>query len=552
MGALLKLTKDIRQMSDLPAVLTPDPWASASDEARRVAGLRESLLQPLVDLVNGGASINHTAALLKSQLDAGTADLRTKHLVSMLAGDAIVDVLSVPTIKRWLSGYIKDGKNALLPKHTGRVRQDYGWEQRAVELYNLPGKPGFADVTSKLIQEGFEGVTESRVKRYLKALPATLGKFSPARIGHHLHKLTRQKYQRRSLDEVLVGEIYAGDGHTADCYVAHPNTGKPYRPELTVFIDIKSSFITGWWLSESESTVSTMFALSHAMRSFDHVPAWVYVDRGPGYRARLLSDESTGFYARMDIGVIGALPGNPHGKGWIERFFRTVRDKHDKFFADGQVYCGDDMAPEVNRRLSADLAMGRRTLPTLQSYVASFTQWLGHYHNQPQDKLNGRTPAQVWNDLQPVPVELSMDAIARPRETCSVLRQTVRLHNRFYYAEALALYDAQKVDVEYDLHDDKSVWVYDTKGRMVVQAKLVNKIGVLPASRLEEGRDRRLQGQLKRLQRKVDEATQRRADPVDADGQVAAIESLRPTALPAPAKATEVIDIDLLNWRNDK
>lgn len=553
MGALLKLTKDIRQMSDLPAVLSPDPWASASDEARRVAGLRESLLQPLADLVNGGASINHAAALLKSQLNAGTADLRTKHLVAMLAGDAVVDVLSVPTIKRWLSGYMKDGKNALLPKHTGRVRQAYGWEERAVTLYNLPGKPGFADVTSRLIQEGFDDVTESRVKRYLKALPATLGKFSPARIGHHLHKLTRQKYQRRSLDEVLVGEIYAGDGHTADCYVAHPNTGKPFRPELTVFIDIKSSYIVGWWMSESESTVSTMFALSHAMRVFNHVPAWVYVDRGPGYRARLLSDESTGFYARMDIGVIGALPGNPHGKGWIERFFRTVRDKHDKFYDGGQVYCGDDMAPEVNRRLSADLSMGRRTLPSLQSYVASFTAWLEHYHNQPQDKLQGRTPAQVWNDLQPVPVELSMDAIARPREVCTVARQTVRLHNRFYFAEALALYDAQKVDVEYDLHDDKSVWVYDTKGRLIVQAKLVNKIGVLPTSRLEEGRDRRLQGQLKRLERKVAEAKGRRADPIEADGQFAAIEALNTTpSLPAPEAAPEVIDIDLLNWRNDK
>lgn len=551
MGALLKLTKDIRQMSDLPAALNPDPWASASDEARRVAGLRESLLQPLADLVNGGASINHAAALLKSQLAAGTADLRTKHLVAMLAGDAVVDVISEPTIKRWLSGYMKDGKNALLPKHTGRVRQAYGWEERAVALYNLPGKPGFADVTSKLIQEGFEEVTESRVKRYLKALPATLGKFSPARIGQHLHRLTRQKFQRRSLDEVLVGEIYAGDGHTADCYVAHPNTGKPYRPELTVFIDIKSSYIVGWWLSESESTVSTMFALSHAMRTFDHVPAWVYVDRGPGYRARLLSDESTGFYARMDIGVIGALPGNPHGKGWIERFFRTVRDKHDKFFANGQVYCGDDMAPETNRRLSADLSMGRRTLPSLQSYVESFTAWLTHYHNQPQDKLNGRTPAQVWNDLQPVPVELSMDAIARPRDTCTVQRQTVRLHNRFYFAEALALFDAQKVDVEYDLHNDRCVWIYDTKGRLVVEAKLVNKIGVLPTSRLEEGRDRRLQGQLKRLERKVSEAKGRRDDPIEASGQFAAIESLRP-ALPEPDKAPEVIDIDLLNWRNDK
>lgn len=554
MGAVLALTKDIRQMSEISAALNPDPWQNASEEARRVAGLRESLMSPLVDLVNGGASINHAAALLKSQLDAGTADLRTKHLVAMLAGNAVVDVLSVPTIKRWLSGFIKGGKNALLPKHTGRVRQDYGWEERAVTLYNIPGKPGFADVSSRLIQEGFKDATESRVKRYLKALPATLGKFSPARIGKHLHQLTRQKFQRRSLDEVLVGEIYAGDGHTADCYVAHPNTGKPYRPELTCFIDIKSGYLPGWWMSESESTVSTMFALSHAMRMHNHVPAWVYVDRGPGYRARLLSDESTGFYNRFDIGLIGALPGNPHGKGWIERFFRTVRDKHDKFFAGGQVYCGDDMAPETNRRLSADLAMGRRQLPSLKSYVDSFTDWLEHYHDQPQDKLNGRTPAQVWAELNPVAVEMSMDAIARPREECMVARQTVRLHNRFYYAEALALFDAQKLDVEYDLHHDSHVWIFDKKGRFIVEARLASTIGVLPTSRLEEGRDRRLAGQLKRLQRKVDEATQRRDDPIEATDQVAAIEALRPVTktLPAPTTTADGFEIDLLTWNKDK
>jgi putative transposase len=551
MGALLKLTSHIRQMSDLPAALNPDPWASASEEARRVAGLRESLMAPLADLVKGGASINHAAALLKSQIESGSADLRTRHLVAMLAGDAAVDALSVPTLKRWLSGFLKTGRAALLPKYTGRVRQAYGWEVRAVALYNIPGKPGFADVSSKLIQEGFKDATESRVKRYLKALPATLGHFSPARIGPHLHRLTRQKFQRRSLDDVLVGEIYAGDGHTADCYVAHPNTGKPYRPELTVFIDIKTSFIAGWWLSESESTVSTMFALSHAMRCFDHVPAWVYVDRGPGYRARLLSDESTGFYARFDIGLIGALPGNPHGKGWIERFFRTVRDKHDKFFAAGQVYCGDDMAPETNRRLSAELAMGRRELPSLKSYVDSFTAWLAHYHDQPQDKLGGRTPNQCWQELVNVPVELSMDAVARPRETCTVGRQTVRLHNRFYYAEALALYDAAKVDVEYDLHDDKHVWVFDSKGRFIVEAKLNNTIGVLPTSRLEEGRDRRLAGQLKRLERKVSEARGRRAEPIEAGGQAAAIEAITPLKPALPAPADNVIDIDLLTWRKE-
>jgi putative transposase len=146
-----------------------------------------------------------------------------------------------------------------------------------------------------------------------------------------------------------------------------------------------------------------------------------------------------------------------------------------------------------------------------------------------------------------------MDAIARPREECTVARQTVRLHNRFYYAEALALYDAQKVDVEYDLHDDHKVMLFDKKGRFIVEAKLVSKIGVLPTSRLEEGRDRRLAGQLKRLQRKVDEATQRRDDPVEATDQFAAIEALQPTqALPMPPTRGDVIDINLLTWGNDK
>ena len=547
MGALLKMTKDVRTMSDLPAALNPDPWACASEQQRRVASTREQLLSPLADLVTQGASINHAATLLATQLASGVADMRSKHLAAMLGGD---EALSFPTLKRWLSAYIKGGKEALLPRHTGRVRKGYGWEARAVELYNQPSKPGFADVASRLIEEGHAEVSPSRVKYYLKALPATLGEFSPARIGQHLHKLRRQKYTRRSLDEVLVGEIYAGDGHTADCYVAHPNTGKPFRPELTMFIDIKSSYIAGWWMSEAESTVSTMYALSHALRQHNHVPAWVYVDRGPGYRARLLSEEGTGFYDRFDIGVIGALPGNPHGKGWIERFFRTVRDKHDKFFAGGMVYCGDDMAPEINRRLSADLSMGRRTLPSLAEYIDSLTRWLEHYHQQPQTKLGGRTPAQVWAELVPVGHELDGDVIARPREEVTVHRQTVRLHNRHYFAEALALVDATKVDVEYDLHDDSAVWVYDKKGRFLLQAKLVKKLSVLPASRLEEGRDRRLKGQEKRLQRKLDEARARRADPITADGAVAALESLQPAALPAPTRTAEVIDIDLTSWRN--
>lgn len=554
MGNVLKLARDIHAMSDVPALLAADPWGAATDSQRRTAELREVIVRPLVALVENGASINNVAGLFLARINAGTLDPNTAHVLALLARDG--EAPSLATIKRMLSAYKREGKAGLLPKHTGRVRQARGWEARAVELYNTPSKPGFADVSQRLIFEGHADVTESRVKRFLKALPATLGEHSPARVGKHLHKLKRQGYQRRHLDDVLVGEIYSGDGHTADCYVGHPNTGKPFRPELTVFIDIKSRFIVGWYLTEAESAISTLFALSHAMVKHDHVPAWVYIDRGAGYRAKMLSDKVTGFYARYDIEVIGAIPGNPHGKGWIERFFRTVRDKHDKFFAGGQVYCGDDMAPEINRRLSAELQQGKRTLPSVAQYVDSFTAWLEHYHNSPMDVLGGRTPAQVWAGLTPVAVGLDDQVLVRPHEIRSVQRQTVRIHNRHYYHEALALYDAKDVDVEYDLHDDQKVWVFDTKGRFIAEAKLVKTIGVLPTSRLEEQRDKRLKGQVKRLERHLDEATARRQDVLTADDVVQGLEGLGPlqqiNTKPMTAEPADVIEIDLLSWKDKK
>jgi putative transposase len=532
MVALLKLVSDVRQMSDLPVALGAKPWDAATEAKRRAAEMRQAVIAPLAALVEGGASMNNAVRLVLAQAAAGLLDPAVAHAMQSAATKEGEDAPSFATLKRWLGDYLRCGKDGLA----------YGWDQRAVALYNSPSKPGFADVAWRLRSEGFADATESRVKRYLKALPATLGEKSPARIGKHLHRLTRQKYQRRNLDEVLVGEIYAGDGHTVDCYVAHPNTGKPFRPELTCFIDIKSRYVPGWYFTESESAVSTLFALSAAMLGHDHVPAWLYIDRGAGYRAKLLSDESTGWYQKFDIDVIGALPGNPHGKGWIERFFRTCRDKHDKFFFGGQVYCGHDMAEEVNRRLSAELAAGRRKLPSFQDYVSSFAKFMDSYFNEPMDVLDGRTPAQLWAELVPVAVGVEAEAVMRPSQEATVGRQTVRLHNRFYYHEALALYDGKKVMVEYDLHKDGLVWVQDKKGRLICEAKLVSVIGVLPTSRIEEGRDRRLKGQVKRLERKLDEAHARRADPINADAQARAIEDLEIGAelgLPAPALALQ-------------
>lgn len=84
----LKLVQHIDNMADLPAVLTADPWASASEDQRRIAGFREGLLAPLAALVGQGASINRAAGLLAAQLHGGVADTRTRHLAACLHNDA--------------------------------------------------------------------------------------------------------------------------------------------------------------------------------------------------------------------------------------------------------------------------------------------------------------------------------------------------------------------------------------------------------------------------------------------------------------------------------
>ncbi|WP_211452603.1 Mu transposase C-terminal domain-containing protein [Collimonas antrihumi] len=513
--------------AQLPALLHSDPWLAASEDQRRVAQWRHQLIAPALALMDQGASLNHAAELLAVKIVVGNLDTEQRLLTAQLASDAR-KIISMPTIKRWIAAYKRDGKTGLLTKHTGRVRKDAGWEAQATALFNLPSKPSYAAVALKLRKEGFETATDSRVKRYLKSLPATLGQNSPQRVGRNLHKLQRSIWKQRDRTSLEVGEVYAGDGHTIDCYVAHPNTGGLYRPELTAFIDIRSAYITGWYLSEAESALSTLFALSSSMVTHDHVPAALYLDRGAGYRGKLMNHETTGFYARFSMSVIAALPGNPHGKGWIERWFRTVREHHDKFFYGGMVYCGGDMAQEVNRRLSVDIKNGKRKVPSLKDYEQSLANFIDEYNHTPMPALDGKTPAQVWADLQKVSVELPTEAIIRPREIRKIQkRHIVELHKRIYWHESLSLYEqGTDIHIEYDLHNDQQVWLFESSGRFICAAQLQETRGIVDASRLEEMRTKRLSGQVTRIAQKHDEALARAQDCITVDAQLQGLASM--------------------------
>ena len=577
MGALVVPLRQLGGVarSALPLMLHGDPWAAATGDKRRAAEARARLLQMVQDTLEAHPGVSQATALKLLQADIGLAfavaqDQGGEHAqVLVLAQQAgyvqrpnqaqalQADVVPMPTLKRHFAAFLKEGKQGALDGRKGKQRLPQEWHPMAAALYNRPSKPSCAGVAKELQANGYPGAATHLVRSYLRALPTRLGEAGPARIGPALHKLTLQKYQARTLDNLRPGDVYVGDGHTVDVYLAHPNTGKLWRPELSMFMDLKSRMPVGWWLGNSENTIDTLRALGSAMHAFDHVPPMLYLDHGPGYRAKLMADESVGFAAQMGIDLTAAHPGNPHGKGWIESYFNILRNEHDKFFAGGSFYCGDDMAPETNRRLSAELGKPgcKRRLPSLWDYTQSMLAFFARVANRPMEALDGAIPAEVWKaDFVRIPTVLPVAELIRPMEVATVRRQMVTLHKRTYYHPALIDWQALKVRVRYDLHDDQHVWISDDKNQLICEATLTHKVQAIPSSRIEEARDVALRKSIERKQQHIDEDRARRAGTIDADSQFLAIEELAAPSPPPPLNlarsVTDINDIDLTTWRN--
>lgn len=98
------------------------------------------------------------------------------------------------------------------------------------------------------------------------------------------------------------------------------------------------------------------------------IPERTYWDNGAVYQARQVRLMA----ARMGIQVIFATPYAPEGKGKVERFFRTVKER---FY------------PEAKRA-------GLTTLEELNEF---FRAWLDTaYHDREHGSLSGKTPRERW------------------------------------------------------------------------------------------------------------------------------------------------------------
>jgi putative transposase len=499
----------------LPAIPVPvDPLSLLPDHARIEAERCLAIIRPALIRVQQGVSVRAAAMWLAT---------------------SATGMPSAPTIQRWLKDYLTGGVVELAPKYTGRQRKERGWEARAAELFNQPQKPAYATVAYWLRKEGFADASEHNVRRYLKALPSNLTETGKKRLGAHFYAQNIRPHKVRDNTVLPVGFVYQGDGHCCDVCVAHPATGRPFRPELTTWIDVRSQRIVSWWISESESAHTTLFSLSQALVAHDHVPAYVHTDPGSGFKAKLISDEVTGFLVRFNIEPMLALPGNARGKGLKEGWFRWFEERCGKTF---DTYCGHDRSDDFLRHLTEKVKRGVIVLPTLQQYIDKIREYVDSYNGEPHEGTAGKTPDELWQQLDQVKLHTPTEAIIRPRMQRTVQRWSVRLDNRRYRAGDLAQFEGREVIVEYSIHCDERVWVHDLKGRFVCEALLVEKTPWLPASRIEQAQQKRLEGQRQRHLRAIAEQEARARMPLTAAAMVDAIEH---DVAPAPALSSAAL-----------
>lgn len=510
------------------APVAQDPLAMLTDEQRSTALRLETLLRPAIDKVNAGLSVRKAASWL--------VKTRSKQVEA-----------SEDTVRRWLGGYLAQGVIALAPQYKGRQRRVGGWEARALELARMPGQPDMSAIARHLAEvEGFTDATHLRVKGYLDSLPANAWEYHPARVGAHYHRQNLKPYVVRDRSVIPPGLIYQGDGHSLHYYLQHPNTGHHFSAELTPWMDIGTRYIADFYLGYVESAVQSLYSLSSALLRWDHTPAMLHVDPGPGFKNRAMCDAVAGFVPRFGATFMIALPGNAKGKGDIEGWFRWFEHYHGKFQPS---YHGDEVPQEHLRRLEKRIERGEFHVPTWDEGLYGIRQYITRYNERNQDGLGKRSPAALWEKLKRSPVEISPQQLLRPREIRTADRYGVKLWNRLYRAPALAQYQGREVQVEYDLHSDAQVWIYDLQGRYVTAAIKVEATPFLPASRIEELEQNREKGRLQRLERKAEQIRAESRAPITAQDSLNALESFGEPAFPAAGEAEDegLPPLDLLD-----
>jgi transposase InsO family protein len=211
----------------------------------------------------------------------------------------------------------------------------------------------------------------------------------------------------------------------------HGPTVNGRKAILFAFIDDHSRLFTGYRWARREDTVRLEAALRAGIASRG-VPASIYVDNGSAFVDKQLLRAC----ASLGIKLVHSRPGQPAGRGKIERAFRTVRDQ-----------------------FLVEIGSGRELQDMVQLNTL-FTAWVEKVYHQREHSETGQSPWQRWScapaPALPTPGQLR-EAFLWSEWRTVTKTATVGLHGNKYEVDAALV--ARKVELVFDPFDLTSIEV---------------------------------------------------------------------------------------------
>jgi transposase InsO family protein len=237
------------------------------------------------------------------------------------------------------------------------------------------------------------------------------GEVSPSTLRRLFreHGLSRQpqnrhdRRERRRWDSGRVGAVW----HMDVCHVWRRDAdGKPVKAYVHAIIDDHSRYVVGLSAREHEQETDALSVFCAAL--LQHPACGIlYVDNGSCYKGEVLALA----LERLGIRLVHTPPGEPQGRGKLERWFRTMRQR-----------CTDHL-------------VGSTTLSELNAALFAFLD--ADYHRRPHPALLGRTPYRCYvQGIQTLPRPRTAAELARALEVTlkPVVRKdaTVQVRGRLY------------------------------------------------------------------------------------------------------------------------
>lgn len=526
----------------LPADLRQVELKNLTEKQREVAGARMALVAQVAQLEHAQPRYKAIKFFCEQIKHGGISDDLMRLVETANNKKGKNRTLSERTLNQWVLDYEKadtpeERLKALAPmQRVAKKAEEIVWLPDFLAVYRQTNGINVAEAYHYFSAEWDARFADEplllemkpsidQVRAALAKLPKHIKEIG-RKTGSELRALNT--YVKRDWSVLQVNDVWVGDGHAMKLKVAHPEHGRPFIPEVTLIMDAACRFIVGWSASLAENVLAVADALRYGVERYG-IPAIYYSDNGGGEKNWMLDGDITGMLPRLGINHQTGIPGNPQGRGIIERVHQTILYRIARQF---ETYHGTGADRDTIRQVSTAVisldkakrkgatqltpkqqwAVGK--LPSWNQFLDAVQAGVDWYNNEHVHSEIGMTPAQKRRQLMEkvnpddlvfvTPVEAR--DLFRPSTLRVAQRGWLQLFNNYYFSAKLLDVDGQKVQVMFDIHDPSQVIVRKQDGTFVCYAELDgNKRDAFPMPFVEKTRQARHARRAKLKQEQLDE-----------------------------------------------